>query len=199
MATLVHLVRHASHAVVDSTLVARAPGVSLSETGRAEAAALAARLAREEVEALFSSPRQRCGETAAILAERIALQPAADPLLDELDAGGWTGRRFADLADDRDWTRWNASRAMAAAPDGEDAFALQARGMAFLRRVARDWPDAGVVAVSHAEPIRMLVLAALGLGPDAWPRIALDPASLTTLRVQDDRLTLMRLNERAAP
>lgn len=199
MATLVHLVRHASHAVVGTTLVARAPGVSLSGAGRAEAGVLAARLVREGASVLLTSPRQRCVETAAILADHLGLPPREEPQLDEFDAGAWTGRTFAELAHDSGWSRWNASRSLAAAPGGEDAFLLQARMAAFLRRAAADWPDAGVIAVSHAEPIRMLVLAVLGLGPDAWPRIALDPASLTTISLSRAQPTLVRLNERPAP
>lgn len=199
MATQVHLVRHASHAVVGTTLVARAPGVGLSPVGRDEAGVAGRRLARDEARALFTSPQQRCVETAAIIAGQVGLRLQTEPLLDELDAGAWTGRTFADLAGDTDWAAWNANRAMAAAPGGEDAFALQARMMAFLRRTAEEWPDAGVIAVSHAEPIRMLVLAVLGLGPDAWSRIALDPASLTTVRVEHGQTSLVRLNERQAP
>lgn len=197
MATQVHLVRHASHAVVGTTLVARAPGVSLSAAGRGEAEAAARRLERDAARALYTSPRQRCAETAAILADRIGLLPEAEPLLDEFDAGAWTGRSFSELAGDPGWSAWNARRDMAAAPGGEDAFALQARMVAFLRRVAEEWPDADVIAVSHAEPIRMLVLAVLGLGPGAWSRIAVDPASLTTVRIDHGQPTLVRLNERA--
>lgn len=199
MATHVHLVRHASHAVVGTTLVARAPGVSLSAAGRAEAEAAARRLDGDAARALYTSPRQRCAETAAIFADRTGLRPEAEPLLDEFDAGAWTGLAFADLAADPAWKAWNGQRDMAAAPGGEDAFALQARMVTFLRRTAEAWPDAGVIAVSHAEPIRMLVLAVLGLGPSAWSRIALDPASLSTVRIDDGRPTLVRLNERAAP
>ena len=124
MATLVHLVRHASHAVVGSTLVARAPGVGLSEVGRAEAGALAGRLCLEQATELVTSPRQRCVETASILGGHLGLRPREDPLLDEFDAGGWTGRTFSELSNDRDWSRWNENRAMAAAPGGEDAFGV---------------------------------------------------------------------------
>ena len=58
------LARHATHAEVGQVLSGRSE-IALSDAGRAEAADLAAMLAKAPVTAIYSSPRRRTQETAA--------------------------------------------------------------------------------------------------------------------------------------
>jgi broad specificity phosphatase PhoE len=69
----------------------------LDDTGRAQARALADVVARREWAALYASPLARAAETAAIVAERIGLQPVHDRRFAETDAGDWTDRPFAEI------------------------------------------------------------------------------------------------------
>ena len=64
MTTTVFLVRHAAHDRLNRILCGRMPGVSLGADGRAQAAALAERLARESLAAVYASPLERACETA---------------------------------------------------------------------------------------------------------------------------------------
>ena len=52
-----------------------------------------------------------------------------------------------------------------------------------------------MVLVSHAEPLRALLLFALGLGADAWNRIEVAPAAVSVLTVGEWGCKLLRLNE----
>jgi len=62
-----------------------------------QAAELAERAAAHGFSALWSSPLLRAHETAAIVSERIGLEPHEDARLMETDAGDWTDRSFVDV------------------------------------------------------------------------------------------------------
>ncbi|WP_375408815.1 histidine phosphatase family protein [uncultured Methylobacterium sp.] len=172
----VHLVRHASHGRLHKVLCGRMPGVALSEEGRIEAAALAARLRHTGVTAVLSSPRERALETAAPIAEALGLGVTVAEELDEIDFGAWTGRSFTELEADPLWTTWNTERAASRPPGGEGMGEAGARALGLLARL-----EGTSVAVSHGDVIRAVVLGILHLSPDAYDRLEVGPASVTTL------------------
>lgn len=195
MTTTFHLVRHAAHGLLDGTLCGRMPDVHLSEEGRWQAEWVATVLSREAVAAVHCSPRERARETAEPIGVRLGLPVTTSAALDEWDAGDWTGKRFEDLRGDPAWQAWNMARGASHAPGGESAIAVMGRVVDHALHLADVHPGAAVVLVSHAEPLRCLVLHALGLGPDAWSRIELAPASISTLLVGDWGCRVTRLNE----
>lgn len=194
MATTFHLVRHASHSIVNSTLAGRLPGVRLSDEGRAEATRLAQHFAEEPVMAVISSPQERAKETAEPIAEVLRLQVKISAALDEIDMGDWQGRSFSELADNPLWTRWNAARSLARPPGGETMLEVQARLVGEALALHHAWPDGAFVLVSHAEPIRALLLYVLGLPVDAWARLDIAPASISTIAIDAWSGRVIRLN-----
>jgi broad specificity phosphatase PhoE len=188
------LVRHGAHDEVGRVLSGRSD-IGLSADGRSEAEAVARRLALDPVRAVLASPRRRALETAEPIAAQHGLPVEVTPALDEVDFGGWTGRDFAVLQNDPGWRRWNASRSFARAQGGETMAEAQARMVAVVERLAAARPDGAVVLVGHAEPLRALLLFGLGLGLDSWSRIALDPGSVSHLRIGDGGPCLTGLNE----
>jgi broad specificity phosphatase PhoE len=81
--TRVHLVRHGEVYNPDGILYGRLPGFSLSETGRAQAVAVADALADRDIVAVISSPLQRAQETAEPIAARHNLAVGTDANLIE--------------------------------------------------------------------------------------------------------------------
>lgn len=199
MTTTFFLVRHAVHDQVSRRLSARTPGVGLSEQGRAQAEWVADRLTGEDIAAIHASPQQRAQETAQPLAERLGIAVITAPALDEFDAGEWTGRTFDDLSSDPAWTRWNTARSVARAPCGESAMDVTHRIVTHVAEVASARPGGSIVLVSHAEPLRSLLLFALGLGTDAWNRIEITPAGVSVLTVGEWGCKLLQLNEFPPP
>ncbi|HEY0421567.1 MAG TPA: histidine phosphatase family protein, partial [Acetobacteraceae bacterium] len=112
-------------------------------------------------------------------ATSLAAQPC--DALSEIDFGAWTGARFADLAGDPAWSRWNAARAEACPPGGESMQQAQARVVAGIQRMQADHPHGTVVAVSHADVIKAALLWCLGLTLDAHARFDIDPASTSAI------------------
>src|SRR5690606_29240778 len=119
MTTTLLFIRHTEHEAGPHVLIGRTPGVSLTREGREHAAAVAERLVRLPIAAIYSSPVDRARETAAVLAERLGLETAIEDGLNEVDFGAWTGKAFADLEQMPEWRAWNATRSMCRAPGGE--------------------------------------------------------------------------------
>lgn len=183
MARLV-LVRHASHGLLGRVLAGRMPGVALSDAGRAEADCLAQVLAGEPVRAVWTSPVQRAVETARPIAARHGLVPIAEPGLEEVDFGDWTGQPFEALPGAA-WQAWNRDRAMATPPGGETMLAVQARAVATMHR-AGESEGAGegvVVLVSHQDVIKAMLAFVLGMPLDLLHRFDVAPASRSIVRI----------------
>ncbi len=189
------LARHASHDEVGRVLSGRSE-IALNAAGRAEAAALAARLAGVRIDRVWSSPRARALETAEAVAGTRGLTVERCDALDEIDFGDWTGRSFAQLAEDADWRRWNEARGSARCPGGESMGEASGRAMRRLAELGRG--NDTVLCVSHCDIIRGLAAAVIGLDPDRLLRFDVDPASVTTVQIGEGWSRLVALNERVA-
>lgn len=192
--------RHGHHDRLGRILCGRMPGVSLSETGRAEARAVAAALARRfagEAVILLSSPQPRARETAAPLAEALGVADAVADELDEVAFGDWTGKPFAECEADPAWAAWNTERASACPPGGESMAEVQGRVGGLLDRLAVE-EGAPVILVSHGDPIRAALLGVLGLPLDAYDRIVVAPASCSEVELWPGGGRVVSINERLA-
>lgn len=193
MTTLL-LVRHAHTDAVGRSLAGRAAGVALSPDGRVQAARLAARLASETLDAVYTSPLERAVRTAEAIAEPRGLQVAVEDGLTELDFGGWTGARIDTLEPDERWRRFNVFRSGTRIPDGELALEAQVRVVCALLRLRERHPQGTILAVSHADVIRMAVAHFIGMPIDLALRLEVDPASVSALELSDWGARLLALN-----
>ena len=73
--TLVLLVRHGLTAPTGTVLSGWTPGIPLDDRGRMQADALAARLAPVSLDAIVTSPLERCRQTAEAIAATEAPAP----------------------------------------------------------------------------------------------------------------------------
>jgi probable phosphomutase (TIGR03848 family) len=194
MTTLL-LVRHAECDGMGRRLNGRREGVRLTEAGRAQAAALAERLATIHLAAVITSPLERARETARAIAAPHGLTVEEDRSLVEIDFGRWTGAEIASLAGDPDWGRWNRERASARCPGGESMLEVQTRAWKGLERQMKAREGAVLAAVSHADVIRAVLAPALGLPLDQLLRIEIAPASVSVVRVDSGAATVLGVNQ----
>ena len=181
MTTLIYLIRHGAHALIDHALVGRA-GVPLSPRGRRQAHALGRRFAPEPISRVETSPRRRAMDTARPIADALALPLDLAQQMDELNVGEWSGRSFAELERDPFWRQWNRARSSCRPPGGESMGELQARVLDHLEGLRAGHPGAEIIIVSHAEPIRAAILHYCGLSLDEFAQIRVEPASVTLLQ-----------------
>lgn len=175
-------------------LAGRAPGYSLNEAGRAEAARLAADLAGRTLAAIVSSPLERARETAAAIAEPAGLPVEVDPALTEIDFGEWTGSRFDALHGSAAWRHYNAFRGTTRSPGGEAMLDVQARAVAAMARARQAHPGAELVLVSHADVIKAALAHFLGAPLDLFQRIEVAPASRSLVRLGPDWVRIEAVN-----
>jgi probable phosphomutase (TIGR03848 family) len=203
------LLRHGrSTANTAGLLAGRTPGVLLDEVGRAQVAALGARLAPVPLSAIVTSPVQRCLDTAE--AVRLVDGPRGrhrrrpdlevDERLSECDYGEWTNRALKDLAKEPHWTVVQQHPSAAQFPGGESLRAVQARAVDVVRdvdaRLRREVGEHAVwAAVTHGDVIKAVVADAVGTHLDSFQRIVADPASVTVIRYTATRPFLLRLND----
>jgi probable phosphomutase (TIGR03848 family) len=204
--TTVLLVRHGLTALTGPVLAGWTPGVDLDDSGRVQAAALADRLAPVPLDAIVTSPLDRCRQTAAAIAAaavaardgRGELAVQADERVGECHYGDWTGKRLKKLAKDPLWrvVQAHPSGARFPGPGGEALPEMQSRAVGAVR----DWNarlgrDACYVICSHGDVIKAIVADSLGVHLDLFQRIQIDPCSLTVIRYTELRPFLVRLND----
>ena len=197
--TLVLLVRHGLTAVTGSVLSGWTPGVVLDERGKAQAEALGARLAPVPLDAIVSSPLDRCQQTAAaVAAGRGQLTVQTDARVGECKYGDWTNKPLKKLVKEPLWrvVQQHPSAVRFPGPEGESMPDMQHRAVSAVR----DWnarlgPQAVYVICSHGDVIKAIVADALGLHLDQCQRIQADPCSLTVIRYTPLRPFLVRMND----
>lgn len=181
--TTLFLVRHAAHDLLGRVLTGRMAGVRLGPEGRRQAEALAARLSRESIAAVYASPLERAQETAAPVAAQWGLPVQTAEDVTDIDFGEWSGAEFQTLNEDPRWATWNESRGAGRPPGGESMLDVQRRAVGALERVCAAHPDSGAVVVSHADVIKSMIAHYLGLALDAIGRFEISPASISTVAV----------------
>ncbi len=131
----------------------------LSEQGRAQAEALALRLAAEGIEELVASDLRRAVETAELLGKTLGLPLRLDPRLRELDVGEWAGltRLEIEARDPGRLERFEAGDPEVCAGGGESRSAMRRRVRAAAAEIARSHPDRCVAVVAHMGTVRALL------------------------------------------
>jgi probable phosphoglycerate mutase len=198
--TTVLLVRHGLTATTGHVLTGWMPGIGLDDRGRAQAAALAARLAPLPLDAIVSSPLERCQQTAAAIAgTRNGQAVITEERVGECRYGDWTGQPLKKLAREQLWrvVQAHPSAVTFPGPEGESMPDMQHRAVAAVR----DWNSrlgqhATYLICSHGDVIKAIVADSLGLHLDQCQRIQADPCSLTVIRYTPLRPFLVRMNDR---
>jgi probable phosphomutase (TIGR03848 family) len=197
MSTLL-LVRHGLTAMTGPVLAGRTPGVHLDERGQKQAAAVAARIAVLPLNAIITSPLDRCLDTATFIRDVQATKPElqVDRRIIECDYGDWTGKALKDLSKDPVWKVVQTQPSAARFPGGESLSEVSARAVAAVRDWNAQLPDDAIwVACSHGDVIKSILADALGLHLDQFQRIVVDPCSVSVVRYTATRPYVLRSND----
>jgi probable phosphomutase (TIGR03848 family) len=193
--TVVLLVRHAITEDTGKRLYGRQPGVHLSERGREQADRLAARLSELPLAAVYSSPLERCVETAVPIAAALGLEVTEEPDLVETDTGAWTGKTFRQIGRTRRWRQLLMLPSSSRAPGGESAAEVQARSVRAIDRIAERHRTGAVAVISHGDPIRLVLAHYAGLHLDLFQRLEVAAASVSAVALSDGPPRVVRVND----
>jgi glucosyl-3-phosphoglycerate phosphatase len=150
--TLVYLARHGQTALNELGVLRGLLDPPLDDTGRRQAALLGQVLGPRHPSLVAASPLRRARETAQPTADRAGLTVTTDRCFIDRDYGQWAGTPKATVA-----AQWGS---VDAAPGVEPRPAVRDRAVRGLMTLAKRFPGASVVVVSH-DAVNQEVLAAL--------------------------------------
>lgn len=189
------LIRHGACDPMGKTLAGWTPGVSLNDSGRAQARQLAGRLARVPITGIYSSPLQRAQETAEPLSASVGVPVEVVEAFGEVRFGEWTGCSLDALGPEPAWKRFNHLRSVARAPGGETMLEVQARGLAELERIRERQPEGVCAVFSHGDVIKSIIAHCAGIPLDLFHRLEVSPASISIVRVSDWHVEVSCVND----
>ena len=164
--------------------------VPLNDSGRAQAAALAARIAGEPVDALYSSDLSRAMQTAAPLSAAWGQAATPVPGLREQGFGLFEGLTARAIQREHPalWLEWLSHRADFALPGGESLAQVSARVLDALAQIAARHPRQRVVIVTHGGVLDTLWRHAHDLPLDGLRECLIPNTGINRLRFGDGRL-----------
>jgi probable phosphoglycerate mutase len=193
--TVVLLVRHGLTPTTGVKLPGRARGLHLSDEGRRQAEAAAARIAKiSKIVAIYSSPLERARETAGIIAKARNMAVRIERGLLEIDIGRWTGLAIKDAAARPEWKAIQQHPSGFRFEGGESFTEMQARVTGAILRIVARHSGRIIVAVSHADPIKAAVAHAIGTPLDLFQRIMIGTASISALAYSPSSSSALTVN-----
>lgn len=180
--TIFYFVRHGVTSHTGHKLTGWMEGVPLTEEGRSQAEAAAEKLAKVKFAAIYSSPIDRCYETAEIVAARHPkLELMENEAIGEVRYGKWTNRSLKSLAKTKQWTTVQHWPSAMRFPEGETLREVQMRSVDEVERLKAAHPKSKVCCVSHADVIKLVFAHYLGVHIDLYQRIVIGPASVSVV------------------
>ncbi len=165
---------------------------SLTETGHAQARAVAARLAGEGIDALYASDSGRTRQTVEPIAAATGMAAIPDAGVRERNYGIFEGRTFAEIEKvfPADFQKYRTRDPHYAIEGGESAVQFRDRIVASLEAIARRHAGGRAVVVTHGGVVGSLYRVAMAMPLDA-PRVySMRNASLNRFRFGSDRWEL---------
>ena len=178
--------------------------IELNDTGLEQARKLASFLENEPIAAILSSPLQRAVATAEIIASHHQLPVEVDQGLRELKVGELEGMSVSNLRTtfSQFLMQWWQDGGTTKLPNGESLVELQQRAWKAVERLLerhKTSPEHNegtiVVVVSHYFVTLAIILKALDLPLDYFPRFRLDPGGVSILEVRDHGVRLVTFND----
>ncbi len=194
------LIRHGHVEGIDVPRFRGREDVPLTALGRRQAEATARRLAGHwRIDALQTSPLQRCVETAAPIAAACGVSSSTLASLIDLDYGDWQWKTHAEMRDAAPalFERWKSTPQLMRFPGGESLQDLVGRVADALRELLERHADATVALVSHDSAIRALLLQLLNQPLSAYWSLQQQPCAISEALLDGVHLQVLRINETA--
>lgn len=158
----------------------------LSDIGRAQAAAVGARLAQHPFDALYSSDLSRAYDTAAAISRASGREIRREPALRERTFGIFEGLTYSEMAERYPalHERFSQREPDYAVPGGESPRQFYERSLACLNAIAQAHAGQCVVVVTHGLVLDTLHRAARNMTLDEKREAPLLNASLNTFRLE---------------
>jgi probable phosphoglycerate mutase len=169
--------------------------VSLSPAGRAQASTLAERLDGLNIDAIYSSPLERCVETAEPTARAKRLKIVKRDEIGEVRYGALEGKSLKALAKSKIWVQLRAWPSDVRFPGGESLRETQTRAVSAIERIRAEHKGQTVAVFSHGDWIRLAMAHHSGVHIDLYRRLHVEPVSVSALQFYEMGVTVRLLND----
>jgi phosphoserine phosphatase len=189
------------HGYVDGISPLRFRGqteLPLTERGRAQAIATAARIAAEwQPRAVYTSPMGRCVATGQAIANACGVPSETLPDLIDFNYGAWQWRTVEEVR--AAWpdllAAWYATPHLVRFPNGDALQDLVARAANAVRFVLARHADDTVAMVGHETVNRAILLQLLDQPLSAYWRFAQEPCAINDIEIADGRVRVRSVND----
>ncbi len=193
--TYLMLIRHGENDWVGTNrLAGRTQGVHLNDKGRSQSAWLAEQLANQPISAVYSSPLERCLQTAQPVAEALGKEVIEEPGVVEVDYGEWQGGDLRELSKLPEWQSVQHYPSSFRFPGGETLHQVQSRAVWAIERLVQAHPNQLIAIFSHGDVIRTTLAHYMGTPLDLFQRIIINTASISTLAFYNGRPMVLFTN-----
>ncbi len=179
--TLLLLIRHGVNDWVHGRLAGWTPGVQLNAAGKGQALALSERLGDLPISAIYTSPLERCVETATAIAQPRGLALRLVESIGEVRYGEWQGAELKELYKHELWPGVQFYPSGTRFPNGETLGEAQMRMVQALDALRARHPKEIIAVCSHADIIKLAVAYYVGMHLDLFQRLVINPCSLTAI------------------
>jgi len=170
--------------------------IPLSAEGRRQSEAVAAALGGRTVAAVYASPLARACNSAELIARPHGLAVGIEPDLREMAFGVWEGLSREEVAArfPAAYALWRSAPHRFSVAGAESLDQVAERVRRAVAALVGAHGDQTVVLVSHAIVLRLIVLQALGLGPERLWSVDAAPAGITEIEYEPGWATVHRMN-----
>jgi broad specificity phosphatase PhoE len=173
--------------------------IPLDATGMRQAQLLGDRIGQEvSADAILTSPLMRARATAAVIAERLQLDPIVVPGLIEINFGAFEGTTIERLQDEHPELALRMTDPHdldAAWPEGESRRGFHHRVFSTFEAILADYATRTVISVTHGGVIGSFLAQVQGLSPNDPRAYVMSNCSLTRLEVTARNTTIHLLND----
>ena len=190
------VVRHGETAWSRERRFAGSRDVALEPEGLRQCEAVARALAPQAVVAVYASPLERARASAEVIAKPHRLPVEIDPAFGEMAFGEWEGLTREEVAArfPAAYEEWRHAPHLVRIGGGETLARVAERARGAVRALAATHAGKTIVLVTHAIVTRLIVLDALGLGPERLWTVDATPAGITEIEYEPGWATVHRMN-----
>ena len=194
------IVRHGHVEGIDPFRFRGRRDLPLTETGKAQARAVARRIAATvHVDAIYASPLSRTLVTAQTIARPLSLDVRVCEELIDIDYGRWHGLTIEEARETSptELELWLNAPQLALIPDGETLPAVTARAARAVGEIGRRHEGQTVCLVAHDTINRVMLAHALDLGLSHYWCLDQSPCCINELVLSGSSFRIVRMNDTA--
>lgn len=194
----IYLARHGESIWNTLKIVQGQKDVPLTDKGKLQAKLLGQRLAKENIDIIYTSDLSRAYETAKIISEVVNVEVVIMKEFREINFGIWEGLSKEDLLDryKEEYELWLSEPEKLAVEGAETLLELQQRTIGGINKIinSKDNKYNNILVVSHGAAIKALILGLLDISLSNYKNLALGNTSLSIVECREYNRVLKLFN-----